>query len=241
VAILCPYSPGIAFPIHGMLSSSTVAMKPGSSLAWLPRLCEMMQLDGRNEHRDMRSTYQYVLWVLDDGANVVFLHKDLLNRMLYGTRCFIDWLAFKPHDECCRMVSRTLLASLRYKPDYIVLVGNDDVSGAPYASGYSMCTMLKLAEGNPTLEHIRAVAEGYMDLQSMVIVTHPVVAKNLPPVLERRLSELCCVLADRGFFSDPRNRVKYGHQLPRYSEQQQYARDKCCQERWAKGRTITVG
>jgi hypothetical protein len=36
-------------------------------------------------------------------------------------------------------------------------------------------------------------------------------------LLGRRLSELCCVLADRGFFSDPRNRVKYGHQLPRYS------------------------
>jgi hypothetical protein len=170
-----------------------------------------MQLDGRDEHRDMHSTY--VLWVLDDGANVVFLHKDLLNRILYGNRRFLDWLAVKPYEECCRMVSRTLLASLRYKSDYIVLVGDDDRSGAPYASGFSMATMLKLAEGCPTLAHIRAVAEGYMDLQTMTLVTHPVVAKNL---LGRRLAELCCVLADRGFFSDPRNRVKYGKQLPRY-------------------------
>ena len=188
--------------------SSTIPVPPS---AWLPLLCEMMQLDGRDEHRDMHSTY--VLWVLDDGANVVFLHKDLLNRILYGNRRFLDWLAVKPYEECCRMVSRTLLASLRYKSDYIVLVGDDDRSGAPYASGFSMATMLKLAEGCPTLAHIRAVAEGYMDLQTMTLVTHPVVAKNL---LGRRLAELCCVLADRGFFSDPRNRVKYGKQLPRY-------------------------
>ena len=67
------------------------------------------------------------------------------------------------------------------------------------------------------LAHIRAIAEGYMDLETMTVVTHPVVAKNL---LGQRLAELCCVLADRGFFSDPRNRVKYGNQLPRYSEEQ---------------------
>ena len=184
-------------------------MKPGAS--WLPLLSEMTQLDGRDEHRDTHSTY--VLWVLDDGANVVFLHKDLLNRILYGARRFVDWLGIKHHDECCRMISRTLLASLRYKPDYIVLVGGDDCSGAPFASGYSMGTMLKLAEGCPTLGHIRAVAEGYMDFQSMAMLAHAVVAKNL---LGGRLTELCCVLADRGFFSDPRNRVKYGTQLPRY-------------------------
>lgn len=187
-------------------------MKPGSS--WLPLLCEMDQLDGRDEHRDMHSSY--LLWVLDDGANIVFLHKDLLNRIVYGNRRFVDWLTLKPYDECCRMISRTLLASLRYKPNYIVLVSSED-SGAPFASGFSMGTMLKLAEGCPSLGTIRAIAEGYMDLQTMTVVTHPVVAKNL---LGRRLSEVCCVLSDRGFFSDPRNRVKYGNQLPRYSDDQ---------------------
>lgn len=174
----------------------------------------MDQLDGRDEHRDMCSSY--VLWVLDNGANVVFLHKELLNRIMYGNRRFIEWLTLKPYEECCKMISRTLLASLRYKPDYIVLVSSED-SGAPYASGFSMSSMLKLGEGCPSLAHIRAIAEGYMDLETMTMVTHPVVAKNL---LGQRLAELCCVLADRGFFSDPRNRVKYGNQLPRYSEEQ---------------------
>ena len=172
--------------------------------SWLPLLCEMKQLDGRDEHRDMHHTYS--LWVLDDGSNVVFLHKDLLNNISYGNRRFIDWLMIKPPEECCRMVSRILLASLRYKPTYIVVV-SDDESGAPYASGNSMASLHKLVECVPTLENIRAVAEGGV----FAPFTPPV--KNL---LGRRLAELCGVLADRGFFSDPRNRVKYGRQLPRY-------------------------
>lgn len=178
----------------------------------------MTQLDCVKEHRDMNSTY--VLWVLDDGSNVVFLHKDVLNNIIYGNRRFIDWLMVKPHDECCRMVSRTLLASLRYKPAHIVLVSEDD-SGAPYTSGYSMNTMLKMVEGCPTLEHIRAVSEGipnqYTTAMGMCFdpFAHPPV-KNL---LGHRLSELCSVLADRGFFSDPRNRVKYGKQLPKYNNE----------------------
>ena len=160
----------------------------------------MMQLDGRDEHRDTHSTY--VLWVLDDGSNVVFMHKDLLNNIIYGQRRFIDWLMVKPADECCRMVSRTLLASLRYKPHYIVLV-SDDESGAPFASGSSMATMLKMAEGRPTLEHIQSIAECGEEAS----------VNNL---LGRRLAELCSLLADRGFFTDLRNRVKYGNELPRF-------------------------
>lgn len=196
-----------------------------ASSSWLPLLCEMMQLDGRDEHRDMRSTY--VLWVLDDGANVVFLHKDVLNRITYGGRRFLDWLTVKPYDECCRMVSRTLLASLRYKPDYIVLVSDDDRTGAPFASGFSMGTMLKLAEARPTLDHIRSLAEGFVDLQTMALAAHPLVAKNL---LGRRLAELCGLLADRGFFSDPRNRVKYGKQLPKY----------CCEAEVQRAKSVVA-
>jgi hypothetical protein len=173
--------------------------------SWLPMLSEMMQLDGRDEHRDMRSTY--VLWVLDDGSNVVFLHKDVLNNIVYGQRRFIDWLMVKPWDECCRMISRTLLASLRYKPDCIVLVSDDD-SGAPYASGLSMASMLKLAEGCPVRERIQALAEcGGLDQSSGGGYT----TNNL---LGNRLAQLCGTLADRGFFSDPRNRVKYGREMP---------------------------
>lgn len=176
----------------------------------------MMQLDGRDEHRDTSSTY--VLWVLDDGANVVFLHKNLLNNIGYGDRRFIDWLMVKPAYECCRMVSRTLLASLRYKPDYIVLVGDEDASGAPYASGFSMSTMLKMAEGNPTLQNIREIAErGGVDSAASAHLGCPIVPME-NNFLGHRLSELCCTLADRGFFSDPRNRVKYGKTIPTYTK-----------------------
>jgi len=180
---------------------------------WLPLLCDMTQQDGRDEHRDLHWTY--VLWVLDDGSNVVFLNKSLLNSIQYGNRRFIDWLVVKPVDECCRMISRTLLASLRYKPDYIVLVNDENDSGAPYASEYSMPAMLKLVDGCPTLHNIRMVAEGAGAMPFPLMAAHPMLTKNL---LGRRLSELCGVLADRGFFSDPRNRVKYGRQLPRYGE-----------------------
>ena len=188
-------------------------MMPEPLRPWLPLLCEMQQQDGRDEHRDMHSTY--VLWVLDDGSNVVFLNKSLLNTIQYGNRRFIDWLVVKPVDECCRMISRTLLASLRYKPDYIVLVNDENDSGAPYATEYSMPEMLKLVDGCPTLQNIRAVAEGVGAMPFPLMAAHPMLAKNL---LGRRLSELCGVLSDRGFFSDPRNRVKYGRQLPRYGE-----------------------
>lgn len=173
--------------------------------SWFPLLCAMMRYEGRDEHRDMRSTY--VLWVLDDGSNVVFLHKDLLNDIVYRGQRFIDWLMVKPPDECCRMVSRTVLASLRYKPAYIVLVGDDDRTGAPYASGYSMATMLRAVEGLPTLPHIQAVAEGGGATRAPGAVVPLAPISNL---LGRCIAELCCTLADRGFFSDPANRVRYG-------------------------------
>lgn len=178
---------------------------------WLPLLCDMKQLDGRDEHRDMHSTY--VLWALDDGSNVAFLHKHLLNRIEYGGRRFIDWLAVKPVDECCRMISRTLLASLRYKPDYIALVNDEGDQGAPYGTEHSMATMLKAVEGCPTLHNIRTAAEGVDPVQGL---QHPMIVTN--NLLGRRLTELCGILADRGFFSDPMNRVRYGKPLPRYGD-----------------------
>jgi hypothetical protein len=168
----------------------------------------MIQLDGRNEHRDMHSTY--VLWELDDGSNVVFLHKEVLNNIVYGQKRFIDWLMIKPWDECCRMISRTLLASLRYKPDYIVLVSDDD-SGAPYASGLSMSSMLKSAEGCAVLGRIQALAEGRTTSEHTALK----VENNL---LGSCLARLCSRLADRGFFSDALNRVKYGRKMPVYDD-----------------------
>ena len=158
-------------------------------------LCDCARMGGYLEHRDMYGSY--VLWVLDtDASHVVFLHKRWLNGLLYnGTTPFVELLFQKDVDECCRMISRVLLAALKYKPDYLVIVSDDDASGAPYASGYCMDTITTMVE--PDLPSIRGVAEGLQGENNY---------------LGRRLSELCRVIADRGFFSDPKNR-KYGLQI----------------------------
>ena len=151
-------------------------------------LCECQRLEGCLEHRDMHSSY--ILWVLHhDKSHVVFLHKNLLNALEYTDgQTFLQLLEGRTPEECCKMISRTLLGALKYKPDYIVIVSDTD-SGAPWASGLSMDTVLGLAQ--PELLCIRALAEGSAG------------GNNL---LGRRLSELCGVLADRGFFNDLRNR-----------------------------------
>jgi len=159
----------------------------------LPMLCDCTRMDGFLEHRDMHNTY--VLWVLDaDASHVVFLHKKWLNGLLYNGTPFVELLYRKDVDECCKMISRTLLAALKYKPDYLVIV-SDDNTGSPFASGFSMDRITMLVE--PTVPSIRAVAEGVEGENNL---------------LGRRLSELCGVLADRGFFQDPKNR-KYGIKL----------------------------
>jgi hypothetical protein len=150
-------------------------------------------MDGYLEHRDMYGTY--VLWVLDaDASHVVFLHKKWLNSLLYNGTPFVELLYQKDVDECCKMISRILLAALKYKPDYLVIV-SDDNTGSPFASGYSMDRITTLVE--PTVPSIRAIAEGVEGENNL---------------LGHRLSELCGVLADRGFFQDPKNR-KYGIKL----------------------------
>jgi hypothetical protein len=87
------------------------------------------------------------------------------------------------------MISRTLLGALKYKPDYIVIVSDTD-SGAPLSSGLSMDTVMNLAQTD--VPSIRALAEGTLGE-----------SRNF---LGARLSGLCGVLADRGFFEDPKNR-----------------------------------
>ena len=158
----------------------------------IPMLCECNRLEGVLEHRDMNSTY--VLWILDDSAaHVVFLHRKWLDGLLYtDTTPFSSLLSLKGLDESCRMISRTLLAALKYKPDYLVIVSDDGANAAPLESGCSLADMLRLADHD--MRSVCAVAEG------------PLGENNQ---LGRKLCELCCVLADRGFFNDPKNR-KYG-------------------------------
>ena len=154
----------------------------------LPMLCECQRLEGCVEHRDMYSSY--ILWVMHhDASHVVFLHKRWLNALVYTDgQTFLQLLSRLPAEDCCKMISRTLLGALRYKPDYIVIVSDTDF-GAPLASGLSMDTALSLSQ--PELLCVRAVAEG------------PMGGNNF---LGQRLTELCRVLADKGFFEDPKNR-----------------------------------
>jgi hypothetical protein len=154
----------------------------------LPMLCECQRLEGCVEHRDMHSTY--VLWVMrSDASHAVFLHRQWLDALVYTDgRTFLELLSHLPPEDCCKMISRTLLGALKYKPDYIVVVSEAD-AGTPWASGLSMGSAL--LRSDPDLASVRAVAEG------------PAGANNF---LGRRLSELCQVLADKGFFEDPKNR-----------------------------------
>lgn len=155
----------------------------------LPMLCECVRLDGCVEHRDIGTSY--VLWVLHSGAShVVFLHQRWLNCMEYTDgQTFLELLSQKGPEEACKMISRTLLGALGYKPDYIVIVSDVD-SGAPYASGLCMETALGVVP--MSLTGIRAIAEG-----------PPGDGRNL---IGARLTALCGVLADKGFFQDPKSR-----------------------------------
>ena len=151
-------------------------------------LCDCQRLEGSVEHRDMHATY--VLRVLHaDASHVVFLHRKWLDGVVYADgQTFLQLLRSKTAEECCRMVSRPLLGALTYKPDYIVIVSDED-AGAPLASGLSMRAALGMPHA--TVPAIRAMAEG---------------PGGLGNFLGRRLSELCGALADRGFFQDPKNR-----------------------------------
>jgi hypothetical protein len=149
-------------------------------------LCECLRLEGRTEHRDTDSTY--VLWQLHgDASHAVFLDRKWLDGLVYTNgQSFRQLQALVPAEECCKMISRTLLGALKYKPDYLVVVSD---TGALLESGLSMDTALALSQ--PELACIRAVAEGSMGGNNF---------------LGRRLTELCQVLADKGFFEDPKNR-----------------------------------
>jgi hypothetical protein len=151
-------------------------------------LCECQRLEGRTEHRDMCSTY--ILWQMhSDASHVVFLDKKWLNALVYTDgRPFLQLLSQLSPEDCCKMISRTLLGALKYKPDYVVIVSDTD-TGAPLASGLSMESALALSQ--PELLCVRAVAEGSMGGNNF---------------LGRRLTELCQGLADKGFFEDPKNR-----------------------------------
>lgn len=162
----------------------------------LPMLCDCQRLEGCVEHQDMNSTY--VLWVLhSDGSHVVFLDRKWLDEIVYidGIHKFRDLINIKSPLESCRMISRLLLGALKFKPDYLVVVSPDG-RGAPLTSGYTMDAALNTYRTD--LKAIRRSAEG------------PDGRNNY---LGAVLTELCGVLANRGFFNDPKNR-RYSRVYP---------------------------
>ncbi len=159
----------------------------------LPLLCECQRKEDFVEHRDMDSSY-IVRIMHCDASHVVLLHRRWLDAIVYTDgRPFGALMLDKSPDECCRMVSRTLLGALRFKPDYVVVV-DDEGTGAPLYSGLTMDSALRCA----TLRSTVALAEG---------------PHNLHNLLGRLLARQFQSLADKGFFEDPKNR-KYS---PRWS------------------------
>jgi hypothetical protein len=80
-------------------------------------------------------------WQLhSDASHAVFLDKRWLDGLVYiNGQSFRQLQTLVPPEECCKMISRTLLGALKYKPDYLVIVSDAD-TGAPLASGLSMDT-----------------------------------------------------------------------------------------------------
>ena len=149
-----------------------------------------MKHDGFVEHRSQNHTY--VLWVLLDGRHIAFIHKDVLaNGLTNRGMTFGELLMFKPTiDEPCKMISRPFLQTLGYKPDYVVVTDYNDGVPICITSGYTMHTILQLAAMNPTMEHIRTLAEGPGE---------PSGPRNQ---VGQILTDLSLRLASKGFFMD---------------------------------------
>ena len=125
-----------------------------------PKLCECTKHDGFIEHHSLN--YMYVLWVLPDGRHIAFLHKEVLaNGLTNRGNTFGELVLLKQSlDEPCKMVSRPFLQMLGFKPDYVVVTDFIDEAPTSITCGYTMHTILFHAAKNPTMEHIRTLAEG---------------------------------------------------------------------------------
>jgi len=156
-----------------------------------PLLCDCKKHNGFVEHRSKFMTY--VLWVLPGKKHVAFIHADLLADGITNKGCtFRELIASKADlEEPCKMISRPFLQLLGYKPDYVVVVGSQE-DGLPLTSGFSRATILQHAAVNPTIEHIRTLAEGPGE---------PAGPRNQ---IGQRLTQLSLRLADKGFFADPK-------------------------------------
>jgi hypothetical protein len=157
-----------------------------------PTLCDCVKHCGFIEHSS--ADYTYVLWVLPDGAHIAFLHKDVLANGLTNKGSTLGELVLLKQsiEEPCKMISRPFLQTLGYKPDYVVVTDYRDENPTFITSGYTMHTILQLAARNPTMEHIRTLAEGPGE---------PCGPRNQ---LGQTLTSLSLRLSSKGFFADPK-------------------------------------
>jgi hypothetical protein len=157
-----------------------------------PFLCACVKYDGFVEHTCIWNTY--VLWVLPDGKHVAFIHKDLLaDEIKTHGETFREILLSKQNlEEPCKMICRPFLQIIGYKPDYVVITDTRDETPTYVTSGFSMTTILQLAAKNPTMEHIRTLAEG------------PGEPSGQRNQLGQTLTHLSSRLATKGFFTDPK-------------------------------------
>ena len=164
-----------------------------------PLLCECTKYDGFVEHKDM--FYSYVLWVLPDDRHIAFIHNDLLfNNITHNGTTVGELVKLKKGlEEPCKMISRSFIKLLGYKPDYVVITDSEDaVRPSSYTTttfttcGYTMHTILQLSSVNPTMEHIRTLVEGPGE---------PSGCRNQAGQL---LTSLSARLVEKGFLSDPK-------------------------------------
>jgi hypothetical protein len=155
-----------------------------------PLLCDCKKRDGFVEHTS--SCRNYVLWVLPDGRHIAFIHRILLANGITNKGQTFGQILISKHspDEPCKMISRHFLQTLGYKPDYVVVTETHDEAPSHLTSGYSMSTLLIQCAKNPTMEHIRTLAEGPGE---------PSGPRNQVGQL---LSQFSQRLASKGFFAD---------------------------------------
>ena len=134
----------------------------------------------------------YVLWVLPDGRHVVFIHRILLANGIYNRgQTFGQLLISKgAPEEPCKMISRPFLQMLGFKPDYVVVTESSDEVPTHLTCGFCMQSIQRNCAKNPTMEHIRTLAEGPGE---------PAGPRNQVGQL---LTQLSSRLTQKGFFSD---------------------------------------
>ena len=103
----------------------------------------------------------YVLWVIPSSTeqkHVVFIRKNILDYAAYQGRTLQEILKYKVPEEACRMVCRDVIRSLKYNPDYVVVVHEPEPGNL--TCSHTMDGILQEASKAPNVEFIKQLAEG---------------------------------------------------------------------------------